>query len=99
LVYIYAGYRKNGGTNTKSAFQNYLITKILSSPSLRIYQETDEGLLYGSYNDKNTRQALGSAAPINGPFIENYSYAGDLNLDNFINFVIIMNFILHSSLW
>jgi hypothetical protein len=30
LVHIYAGYRKNGGTNTKSAFQNYLITKILS---------------------------------------------------------------------
>jgi len=30
LVYIYAGYRKNGGTNTKGAFQQYLITNILS---------------------------------------------------------------------
>lgn len=30
LVYIYAGYRKNGGTNTKQAFQTYLINNILS---------------------------------------------------------------------
>jgi hypothetical protein len=30
LVYIYAGYRKNGGTNTKGAFQQYLISNILS---------------------------------------------------------------------
>ena len=30
LVYIYAGYRKNGGSNTKSTFQKYLIDNILS---------------------------------------------------------------------
>jgi hypothetical protein len=65
------------------------VTKILTSPSLRVYQETDEGLLYSSYNDINTRQALGSDAPVNGPFIENYSYAGDLNLDNFVNLLLI----------
>lgn len=30
LIYIYAGYRKNGGTNTKQAFQTYLINNVLS---------------------------------------------------------------------
>jgi hypothetical protein len=68
---------------------SFFVTKILTSSSLRVYQETNEGLLYGSYNDIPTRQALGSDAPINGPFIENYSYAGDLNLDNFVNLLLI----------
>ena len=30
LIHIYAGYRKSGGTNTKTAFQKYLIDNILS---------------------------------------------------------------------
>ena len=34
LVYIYAGYRKNGGVNTKSNFQKYLIDNILSYNSV-----------------------------------------------------------------
>jgi hypothetical protein len=68
---------------------SFFVTKILSSPSLRVYQETAEGLLYGSYNDISTRQALDSDVPVNGPFIENYSYAGDLNLNNFVNLLLI----------
>ena len=64
-------------------------TKTLSAPDLRIYQETEDGLLYGSYNDSVTRQSLDPSQPINGPFIENYSRLGDLNLDNFVNLLLI----------
>ena len=60
-------------------------TKTLYASDLRLYQETEDGLLYGSYNDTDTRQSLDPADPINGPFIENYSRLGDLNLDNFVN--------------
>ena len=64
-------------------------TKTLIASDLRLYQETEDGLLYGSYNDSNTRQTLEAADPINGPFIENYSRLGDLNLDNFVNLLLI----------
>ena len=39
-------------------------TKTLLAPDLRLYQETEDGLLYGSYNDTNTRQYLDPADPI-----------------------------------
>ena len=64
-------------------------TKTLYASDLRLYQETEDGLLYGSYNDTDTRQSLDPADPINGPFIENYSRLGDLNLDNFVNLLLI----------
>ena len=64
-------------------------TKTLIASDLKLYQETEDGLLYGSYNDSVTRQSLDPADPINGPFIENYSRIGDLNLDNFVNLLLI----------
>lgn len=64
-------------------------TKTLNASDLRLYQETEDGLFYGSYNDSATRQSLDAAAPIRGPFIENYSSLGDLNLDNFVNLLLI----------
>ena len=64
-------------------------TKTLVASDLKLYQETEDGLLYGSYNDSVTRQSLDPADPINGPFIENYSRIGDLNLDNFVNLLLI----------
>lgn len=68
---------------------SFSYTKTLSAPDLRLYQETEDGLLYGSYNDAATRQSLGPADPINNTFIENYSRLGDLNLDNFVNLLLI----------
>jgi len=89
-------------SNVFTTFKSYIVkddnqvetgsfsyTKTLSAPDLRLYQETEDGLLYGSYNDSVTRQSLDSANPINGPFIENYSRIGDLNLDNFVNLLLI----------
>jgi len=67
----------------------FSFTKTLVASELRLYQETEDGLLYGSYNDSATRQTLNPANPINGPFIENYSRLGDLNLDNFVNLLLI----------
>jgi hypothetical protein len=64
-------------------------TKTLVASDLRLYQETEDGLLYGSYNDSTTRQSLDPADPINGPFIENYSRIGDLDLNNFVNLLLI----------
>jgi len=64
-------------------------TKTLVASDLKLYQETEDGLLYGSYNDSVARQSLDSVDPINGPFIENYSRIGDLNLDNFVNLLLI----------
>ena len=67
----------------------FSFTKTLVASELRLYQETEDGLLYGSYNDSLTRQLLDPSDPINGPFIENYSRLGDLNLDNFVNLLLI----------
>jgi len=67
----------------------FSFTKTLVASELRLYQETEDGLLYGSYNDSATRQLLDPTDPINGPFIENYSRLGDLNLDNFVNLLLI----------
>jgi hypothetical protein len=64
-------------------------TKTLVASDLRLYQETEDGLLYGSYNDSTTRQSLDPADPIKGPFIENYSRIGDLDLNNFVNLLLI----------
>jgi hypothetical protein len=68
---------------------DFSYTKTLYASDLKLYQETEDGLLYGSYNDSATRQSLDPADPINGPFIENYSRLGDLNLDNFVNLLLI----------
>jgi len=67
----------------------FSFTKTLVALDLKLYQETENGLLYGSYNDSVARQSLDPANPINGPFIENYSRIGDLNLDNFVNLLLI----------
>jgi len=67
----------------------FSFTKTLVASELRLYQETEDGLLYGSYNDSAIRQLLDPTDPINGPFIENYSRLGDLNLDNFVNLLLI----------
>ena len=64
-------------------------TKTLKSPSLRIYQETYQGILYNAYADLSKRRALGPAVPITGPFIENYSVDGDVKTDNFINLLLL----------
>jgi len=75
--------------NTQLETGNFSFTKTLVASDLKVYQETEDGLLYGSYNDSATRQSLDPAEPINGPFIENYSRLGDLNLDNFVNLLLI----------
>ena len=75
--------------NTQLQTGSFSYTKTLNASDLRLYQETEDGLLYGSYNDSTTRQSLDPAAPIRGPFIENYSRLGDLNLDNFVNLLLI----------
>jgi hypothetical protein len=75
--------------NTQLETGNFSFTKTLVASDLKVYQETEDGLLYGSYNDSATRQSLDPAEPINGPFIENYSRSGDLNLDNFVNLLLI----------
>lgn len=64
-------------------------TKTLQSSTLRIYQETYEGILYNAYADLTKRRSLRPTVPINGPFIENYSVDGDVKTDNFINLLLL----------
>lgn len=64
-------------------------TKVLKPSSLRLYQETEQGILYNAYVDINTRQNLGPKPPISGPFIENYSLNGDIKTDTFINLLLV----------
>jgi hypothetical protein len=68
---------------------NFSVTKILDSSSLRLYQETDQGILYNAYTDISKRQALGPNPPIKGPFIENYSINGNIKTEEFINLLLI----------
>lgn len=67
----------------------FSVTKILDSSSLRVYQETDQGILYNAYTDISKRQSLGPNPPIKGPFIENYSINGNIKTDEFINLLLI----------
>jgi hypothetical protein len=68
---------------------NYTFTTVLKSPTLRIYQETDQGILYNAYVDLSKRQALAPKPPISGPFIENYSINGQIKTDDFVNLILI----------
>jgi len=71
------------------AIGNYTFTTVLKSPTLRIYQETDQGILYNAYIDLSKRQALAPKPPISGPFIENYSINGQIKTDDFVNLILI----------
>jgi|LakMenEpi03Aug12_release.lakeMendotaPanAssembly.Ray.scaffolds.fasta_scaffold176157_2 hypothetical protein len=68
---------------------NFAFTKVLNSPTLRIYQETEQGILYNTFTDISKRQALGSSAPKSGPYIENYSVNGEIKTSDFINILLI----------
>jgi hypothetical protein len=68
---------------------NYTFTTVLKSPTLRIYQETEQGILYNAYVDLSKRQALAPKPPISGPFIENYSINGQIKTDDFVNLILI----------
>lgn len=68
---------------------NYTFTTVLKSPTLRVYQETDQGILYNAYVDLAKRQALGPKPPTAGPFIENYSINGDLKTYEFVNLLLL----------
>ena len=68
---------------------NYEFTKVLSSPSLRVYTEAVRGYLLNAYADLESRESKPPDAPTAGPFIQNYSYAGELKTDNFINLLLI----------
>jgi hypothetical protein len=67
----------------------FSVTKILDSSSLRVYQETNEGILYNAFTDISKRQSLGPNPPIKGPFIENYSINGNIKTEEFINLLLI----------
>jgi len=71
------------------AIGNYTFTTVLKSPTLRIYQETDQGILYNAYVDLSKRQALAPKPPVSGPFIENYSINGQIKTDDFVNLILI----------
>jgi hypothetical protein len=68
---------------------NYEFTKVLSSPSLRVYTEPIRGALLNAYADLDSRESKPPDAPTSGPFIQNYSYNGELKTDNFINLLLI----------
>lgn len=67
----------------------FATTKVLNPSSLRVYQETDQGILYNAYTDIGIRQSLGPNPPISGPFIENYSINGEIKTDDFVNLLLI----------
>ena len=67
----------------------FATTKVLNSSSLRVYQETDQGILYNAFIDIGTRQSLGPNPPVSGPFIENYSINGEIKTDDFVNLLLI----------
>ena len=71
------------------AIGNYTFTTVLKSPTLRIYQETDQGILYNAYIDLSKRQALAPKPPVSGPFIENYSINGQIKTDDFVNLILL----------
>jgi len=68
---------------------SFSFTKISKPTSLRVYQESDTGILYNAYTDLAKRQALGPKPPITGPFIENYSINGTTKTDDFVNLLLI----------
>jgi hypothetical protein len=68
---------------------NFTFTTVLKSPTLRVYQETEQGILYNAYSDITLRKSLGSNPPVSGPFIENYSIDGDIKTDNFVNLLLV----------
>ena len=68
---------------------NFAFTKVLKSSELRLFQETDQGILYNAYIDIPKRQALAPKPPISGPFIENYSINGEIKTNDFINLILI----------
>ena len=72
-------------------YQNrtFAFTKVLASPSLRVYREPIRGILLNAYADRETREQVPSDGPVSGPFIENYSYAGELRTDTFVNLLLI----------
>lgn len=68
---------------------NYTFTSVLKSSTLRVYQETDQGILYNAYADIGKRKSLEPKNPVSGPFIENYSINGDIKTDEFVNILLI----------
>ena len=68
---------------------SFSFTKISKPTSLRIYQESDTGILYNAYTDLTKRQSIGPKPPITGPFIENYSINGATKTDDFVNLLLI----------
>jgi hypothetical protein len=64
-------------------------TKVLKSPTLRLYQESDEGILYNAFTDLSKRENIEPKPPIAGPFIENYSINGETKTEDFINILLI----------
>lgn len=68
---------------------SYAFTKTLSTPDLRVYRETLEGLAITNFTQITTRESLLPDVPTKGPFIENYSVDGTLNTSSFINLLLI----------
>jgi hypothetical protein len=69
--------------------RTFAFTKVVSSPSLRVYREPIRGILLNAYADRETREQVPSDGPVSGPFIENYSYTGELKTDTFVNLLLI----------
>jgi len=73
----------------QQSIADLVYTKVVYSPSLRIYQETDTGRLITDYSKIAIREALAPKPPVSGPFIENYSLDGTLNSDNYVNLLFV----------
>jgi hypothetical protein len=78
---------KNIDQFTNSA--SYSFTKTLLSADLRVYRETAKGISLTKYSDIQTRENLGEDIPTKGPFIENYSVNGLLDINSFVNLLLV----------
>lgn len=63
-------------------------TKILTTQDL-IFQESEQGRLLTSITDYDTRRSFPPLAPVQGPFIPNYSKSGALENENFVNLLLV----------
>jgi hypothetical protein len=68
---------------------SYAFTKTLLSADLRIFRETALGISLTNFSDISTRENLGSDIPTKGPFVENYSVNGTLDVGSFVNLLLI----------